>query len=166
MFRNVFNLLVMKRTNRDWTIIFSSALSRLTSRIPTCCASLVRSTDGLVSAFFLMGRLFGTSRPCTCIRTPKMTRVVPNWESPELEVVTPNICTHIRASFPGHVEPEWCAHHSRSPHNALHKFPSIRMTLSPLVVAYFRTITYNPSSAFQSLYTVKRLGYFNLFLFA
>ena len=28
-----------------------------------CCASLVRSTHGLVSAFFPLGRPFGTSRP-------------------------------------------------------------------------------------------------------
>ena len=51
--------------SRRSTALFPSALSRLTSRIPTCCASLIRSTDGLVSAFFPVGRLFGTSRPRT-----------------------------------------------------------------------------------------------------
>ena len=39
--------------------------SRLTSRISLWCATLVWSTHGLVSAFFHVGRQFGTSRPNT-----------------------------------------------------------------------------------------------------
>ena len=45
------------------TVLFSSAHSRLTSWLFPCCASLVRSTHGLVSTFVPMGRPFGTSRP-------------------------------------------------------------------------------------------------------
>ena len=37
--------------------------SRLTSRVPPCCASLVRSTHSLNSAFFPVGMPFGMSRP-------------------------------------------------------------------------------------------------------
>ena len=47
------------------TTLFSSARSRLTSRISPWCATLVWSTHGLVSAFFHVGRQFGTSRPNT-----------------------------------------------------------------------------------------------------
>ena len=47
------------------TALFSSARSRLTSRISPWCATLVWSTHGLVSAFFHVGRQFGTSRPNT-----------------------------------------------------------------------------------------------------
>ena len=47
------------------TALFSSARSRLTSRISPWCATLVWSTHGLVSAFFHVGRQFGTSRPKT-----------------------------------------------------------------------------------------------------
>ena len=45
------------------TAYFSSARSRLTSRISPWCATLVWSTHGLVSAFFHVGRQFGASRP-------------------------------------------------------------------------------------------------------
>ena len=44
------------------TALFSSARSRLTSRISPWCTTLVWSTHGLVSAFFHVGRQFGTSR--------------------------------------------------------------------------------------------------------
>ena len=47
------------------TALFSSARSRLTSQISLWCATLVWSTHGLVSAFFHVGRQFGTSRPNT-----------------------------------------------------------------------------------------------------
>ena len=47
------------------TTLFSSARSRLTSWISPWCATLVWSTHGLVSAFFHVGRQFGTSRPNT-----------------------------------------------------------------------------------------------------
>ena len=47
------------------TALFSSARSRLASRISPWCATLVWSTHGLVSAFFHVGRQFGTSRPNT-----------------------------------------------------------------------------------------------------
>ena len=47
------------------TVLFSSARSRLTSRISPWCATLVWSTHGLVSAFFYVRRQFGTSRPNT-----------------------------------------------------------------------------------------------------
>ena len=47
------------------TDFFSSARSRLTSRVPPCCASLVRSIHRLVSALLPVGRPFGTSRPNT-----------------------------------------------------------------------------------------------------
>ena len=43
------------------TALFSSARSRLSP----WCATLVWSTHGLVSAFFHVGRQFGTSRPNT-----------------------------------------------------------------------------------------------------
>ena len=47
------------------TALFSSARSRLTSRIFPWCATLVWSTHGLILAFFHVGRQFGTSRPNT-----------------------------------------------------------------------------------------------------
>ena len=47
------------------TALFSSARSRMTSRISPWCATLVWSTHGLVSAFFHVGRQFGASRPNT-----------------------------------------------------------------------------------------------------
>ena len=47
------------------TTLFSSARSKLTSRISPWCTTLVWSTHGLVSAFFHVGRQFGTSRPNT-----------------------------------------------------------------------------------------------------
>ena len=47
------------------TALFSSARSRLTSLISPWCVTLVWSTHGLVSAFFHVGRQFGTSRPNT-----------------------------------------------------------------------------------------------------
>ena len=47
------------------TALSSSARSRMTSRISPWCATLVWSTHGLVSAFFLVGRQFGASRPNT-----------------------------------------------------------------------------------------------------
>ena len=47
------------------TALFSSARSRLTSRISPWCATLIWSTHGLVSAFFHVGRQFGASRPST-----------------------------------------------------------------------------------------------------
>ena len=47
------------------TALFSSARSRMTSRISPWCATLVWSTHGLVSAFFHVGRQFGASRPST-----------------------------------------------------------------------------------------------------
>ena len=45
------------------TALFSSARSRMTSRISPWCATLVWSTHGLISAFLHVGRQFGTSRP-------------------------------------------------------------------------------------------------------
>ena len=45
--------------------LFSSARSRLTSRVPPCCASLVRSIHRLISALLPVGRPFGMSRPNT-----------------------------------------------------------------------------------------------------
>ena len=47
------------------TGLFSSARSRLTLQISPWCTTLVWSTHGLVSAFFHVGRQFGTSRPNT-----------------------------------------------------------------------------------------------------
>ena len=67
------------------TALFSSARSRMTSRIsPWCtCATLVWSTHGLISAFFHVGRQFGTSRPNTLAcglrkRPMGVTTVTPN----------------------------------------------------------------------------------------
>ena len=61
------------------TALFSSARSRLTSRISPWCATLVWSTHGLVSAFFHVGRQFVTSRPNhISMRAPETTVVVPN----------------------------------------------------------------------------------------
>ena len=47
------------------TMLFSSTHSRLTWWVSPCCASLVRPTHGLVSAFFPVGRPLGMSRPNT-----------------------------------------------------------------------------------------------------
>ena len=71
------------------TALFSYACSRLTSRISPWCATLVWSTHGLNSAFFHVGRQFGTSRPNTlaCMRVPETTAVVPNESQ---VIVTPN----------------------------------------------------------------------------
>ena len=60
------------------TALFSSARSTLTSWVSTCCASLVRSTHGLVSAFFPLGRPFGTSRPNTLARGLRKRRLCVN----------------------------------------------------------------------------------------
>ena len=62
-----FRLVILKDETGSWwsTALFSSARSTLTSWVSTYCASLVRSTHGLVSAFFPLGRPFGTSRPNT-----------------------------------------------------------------------------------------------------
>ena len=47
------------------TALFSSVRSRMTSWISPWCTTLVWSTHGLISAFFHVGRQFGTSRPNT-----------------------------------------------------------------------------------------------------
>ena len=63
------------------TALFSSALSRLTSRIPTCCAPLV---IGLPTASFRphfpWGAVWDEPALYAYIRTPEPTRVIPNWE--------------------------------------------------------------------------------------
>ena len=72
------------------TALFSSARSRMTSRISPWCATLVWSTHGLVSAFFHVGRQFGASRPntlaCGLRKRPRsflmgVTIVTPNTDS-------------------------------------------------------------------------------------
>ena len=47
------------------TALFSPARSSLTSWVPTYYTPLVKPIQGLISAFFPVGRLFGTSRPNT-----------------------------------------------------------------------------------------------------
>ena len=69
------------------TALFSSAGSRMTSRISPWCATLVWSTHGLVSAFLHVGRQFGTSRPntlaCGLRKRPRSFLMV-------VTIVTPN----------------------------------------------------------------------------
>ena len=45
------------------TVLFSSAHSRLTLWVPLCCASMARSTHGLISAFVPVERPLGTNQP-------------------------------------------------------------------------------------------------------
>ena len=70
------------------TVLFSSARSRMTSRISPWCATLVWSTHGLVSAFFHVGRQFGASRPsilaCGLRKRPRSSLM-------EVTIVTSNI---------------------------------------------------------------------------
>ena len=55
---------INEQTRSELSIaLFSHAHSSLTSRIPTCYTPLVKPIHGLISAFFAVGRLFGTSRP-------------------------------------------------------------------------------------------------------
>ena len=49
------------------TALFSPARTSLTSWIPTYCTPLVKPIHGLISAFFPVRRLFGTSRPNTLV---------------------------------------------------------------------------------------------------
>ena len=77
---------------RRSTALFSSSRSRLTSRISPWCTTLVWSTHGLVSAFFHVGRQFGTSRPNTLacgLRKRPWSFLM------GVTIVTPNTCyTH------------------------------------------------------------------------
>ena len=64
--KNHNNYYECEQTGFRWsTALFSSAHSRLTSKISPWCATFVWSTHGLVSAFLHVGRQFGTSRPNT-----------------------------------------------------------------------------------------------------
>ena len=61
------------------TALFSSARSRMTSRISPWCATLVWSTHGLVSAFFSHGEaVWGEPAQYISMRATETTVVVPN----------------------------------------------------------------------------------------
>ena len=110
------------------TALFSSARSRLASRISPWCATLVWSTHGLVSAFFQVGGQFGTSRPNTlaCGLWKRLwsflmgvTMVTPNKRAESVKhvgrhgnrdrySVDPGAVTHDVVVYTRHKRSPWC----------------------------------------------------------
>ena len=63
------------------TALFSPAHSSATSWVPTYYTPLVKPIHGLISTFYPVVRLFGTSRPNISMGARVTVRVVPNMEA-------------------------------------------------------------------------------------